>query len=226
MSSESNANTGKRRGRWIAGIILIAALIGGYVAFVGTSEGDAAEDADVILALNSTAVVRTDLVELEDFDGTLRAVEQDNITAANSGVITAVAAEGTALDEGDLVYAVDGTAVPLLVAPTDFYRDLSVGDDTIMVEATRAGTITNSSEVGTIVEQGDVLYTFDGEPVTVLYGDSVVYRDLYWPEPAESTTRSTLASDVQSEQSRAGRRHRLGNLTRQSGGHCGAASRP
>lgn len=192
------------RRRWVLplGALIAVLLAAGYLAFVQSPDGEAAEDSETPTVLNSTAVTRTDLVEVEQFDGTLRAGEEDNIAAVAPGVITAIAAEGTVLDEGDLVYAVDGTVVPLVFAPTDFYRDLSLGDETLTVETVRSGTITDASEAGAIVEQGDVLYMFDGEPVTVLYGDSVAYRDLYWPEPPESTTRSTLASDVQSEQSR------------------------
>lgn len=186
----------------VAGLSLLAA-IAAYVVLAGDTQSDAAETDNEPTIQNTAAVVRTELVEVETLTGTLRPTDEETITATHQGVVTSIAQEETVLTEGDAVYAVDGTMVPLVFAPTDFYRDLSLGDQTLTVEAARAGTVTNAPEAGTVVEQGDVLYTFDGEPVTVLYGDSLVYRDLYWPEPADSTTRSTLATDVQNSQSRS-----------------------
>jgi len=188
--------------KWLAALVLLIAAIAAYVALSGNTQSDATEGADEPAVQNSTAVVRADLVEVEQFDGTLRATQADAIAAARSGVVTALAQEDTVLAEGDLVYAIDGTVVPLVFAPAAFYRDLSLGEQTLTVEAARAGIVTRAPEAGALVEQGDVLYSFDGEPVTVLYGDSLVHRDLYWSEPADSSTRSTQAADVQNSQSR------------------------
>ena len=189
--------------KWLVAGLLLVAAIAAYVTLVGNSQGQAAEGSDEPAVQNTSAVVRTDLIEVETLEGTLRPTDGDTIAAARTGVVTVIAQEDAMLTEGDAVYAVDGTIVPLILAPTDFYRSLSLGDQTLTVETARAGTVTLEPEVGRIVEQGDVLYTFDGEPVTLLYGDSVVYRNLYWPEPGESTTRSTQAADVQSAQSRS-----------------------
>lgn len=189
--------------KWLIAGLLVLAAIAGYAVLAGDTQSDAAEVGDEPAVQNSAAVVRTDLVEVEQFDGTLRTAEEDTIAAARAGIITTLAPADTVLTEGEPAYAVDGTIVPLVFAPTDFYRDLSLGDQTLMLEAPRAGTVTRAPEAGAIVEQGDVLYSFEGEPVTVLYGNSLVYRDLYWPEPIESTTRSTTASDVQNSQSRS-----------------------
>ena len=194
---------GRRSGRWLAAAVFVIAAIAAYLMLAGDSQSDAAETGEEPAIQNSSAVVRTDLVEVETLAGTLRPTDGTTIAATRAGVVTAVVQEDTVLGEGDAVYAVDGTIVPLVFAPTAFYRDLSLGDQTLTIEAARAGTVTSAPEVGRIVEQGDVLYTFDGEPATVLYGESRVYRDLYWPEPADSSTRSTLAADVQSAQSRS-----------------------
>ena len=194
-----------RRPAWgwlVAGLLLIAA-IAAYLVLGGDTQSDAADGGDEPATRNAATVVRTDLVEVETFDGTLRPTDQDTIAAARPGVVTAISQEDTVLAEGDPVYALDGTIVPLMFAPTDFYRDLSLGDQTLTVAAASAGTVTRTPETGAIVEQGDALFTFDGEPVMVLYGDSLGYRDLYWPEPADPSTRSTLAADVQNSQSRS-----------------------
>ena len=79
---------------------------------VGDADGQVAEESGTEEPPNTEAVIRTDLVELEEFDGTLQAVEEQTIASTTSGIITAVASEGSSLGEGDLVYAVDGTAVP------------------------------------------------------------------------------------------------------------------
>ena len=201
-STESSRPSRRLPVKWLVAGLLLAAAIGAFVALGGNSQSDAAEESDEPAVQNSTTIVRTDLVEMEQFDGTLRPTDDDTIAAARSGVVTALAEEDTVLAEGDPVYAVDGTMVPLLVAPTAFYRDLSLGDRSLTVEAPRSGTVTSAPESGAIVEQGHVLFAFDGEPVTVLYGDSLVYRDLYWPDPVETSTRSTQAADVQNSQSR------------------------
>ena len=201
-STESSRPSRRPPVKWLIAGLLLAAAIAAFVALSDNSQSDAAEESDEPAVQNSTAIVRADLVEIEQFDGTLRPTDDDTIAAARSGVVTALAEEDTVLAEGDPVYAVDGTMVPLLVAPTAFYRDLSLGDRSLTVEAPRSGTVTSAPESGAIVEQGHVLFAFDGEPVTVLYGDSLVYRDLYWPDPVETSTRSTQAADVQNSQSR------------------------
>ena len=98
--------------KWLAFGLLVTAAIASYVVLVGNSQSEAAEGAETPAVQNSTAVVRTDLVEVEQFDGTLRATEEDTITATRAGVVTTLAEEGTVLAEGDLVYAIDGTVVP------------------------------------------------------------------------------------------------------------------
>lgn len=203
-ASRTESSRSPRRPAWkwlIAGLLLAAAVVA-YVTLLGNPQGEAAEANDEPAIQNSTEVTRTDLVEVETFAGTLRPTDADTITAASAGVITALTQADTVLSEGDLVYGVDETTVPLVLAPTDFYRDLSLGDQTLTVEAVRAGTVTSAPMSGAIVTQGDVLYTFEGEPVNVLYGDTPMYRDLYWPEPADSSTRSTQAADVQNSQTR------------------------
>ena len=132
-STESSRPSRRPPVKWLIAGLLLAAAIAAFVTLSGNSQSDAAEESDKPAVQNSTAIVRTDLVEVEQFDGTLRPTDDDTIAAARSGVVTALAEEDTVLAEGDPVYAVDGTIVPLLVAPTAFYRDLSLGDRSLMV---------------------------------------------------------------------------------------------
>jgi len=160
--------------RWWLGTVVV--LIGVVAAVVvatgdGGEGGSAAEDAP-----NFSEAVRTDLVETESYDATLGTVEGDPITSQVAGTVTAAAAEGATVSQGEALFSVDGDPVVLLYGESPAYRDLGPTDDTVDVLVRRNGTVTAVVTDGAVLEQGDVAYWIDGAPVVVLYGDVPAYR--------------------------------------------------
>ncbi len=92
--------------------------------------------------------------------------------------MTSIAVAGTTVEQGDVLFAVDGEPVVLLYGSTPAYRDLIPTEDTDTIVIRDNGTITSVVAQGTVIEQGDVLYYLDGEPVVALYGDVPAYRTM------------------------------------------------
>ncbi len=161
---------------WIAAAVAVVAVIG--VAWALASGSGDAEETGAVTARNFAAVVSTDLVQEESYDGTLGTVEADPIGAQSTGTVTSIAVAGTTVEQGDVLFAVDGEPVVLLYGSTPAYRDLLPTEDTDTVVSRGNGTITSVVAQGTVVEQGDVFYNVDGEPVVALYGDVPAYRTM------------------------------------------------
>jgi peptidoglycan hydrolase-like protein with peptidoglycan-binding domain len=66
----------------------------------------------------------------------------------------------------------------LLYGDLPAFRDIAIGEDTVTVSSQLNGTITWVAEPGTVIEQGDILYRVDDQPVVVLYGEEPAYRSL------------------------------------------------
>lgn len=80
----------------------------------------------------SARVVRTDLVDREDLDGTLGFGTPVDLAIGRQGVITALPPAGTVVERGGSVAEVNGLPVPLLVGSRPFWRKLTadpVGPD-------------------------------------------------------------------------------------------------
>jgi hypothetical protein len=90
----------------------------------GGSRGRAARR----VATKTAPVTRRDIVNRERVSGTLGYADVDRaLVARRSGVVTALAPEGTVVERGQALYAVDGSSVPLLVGDVPMWRDLAVG---------------------------------------------------------------------------------------------------
>ncbi len=171
--------TTRRRRRWmgwVAGLLVVA----GAATGAALTANEAASDSTAVSAvrLNYGEAVITDLVQTESFDGTLGTVEGDPVTTQFSGTVTSAAAAGERVEQGDVLFSIDGEPVVLLYGEAPAYRDLARGVDSMSVPGRLAGTITGIVAPGTAVEQGDVLYRVNGEPVVVLYGEVPAYRAL------------------------------------------------
>ncbi len=166
------------RRRWaLVGVVLGA--IGVLAALIVLSDDDAASDAATAAVPNTAEVVVADLVEQETFEATLGSVEDEPIQTQQAGTVTDVADAGTTVEQGQVLFFIDGEPVVLLEGDLPAYRDIAVGEDTLSLSGRTSGTLTSVPEVGAVLNQGDVLYTVDGEPVIVLYGDEPAYRTLY-----------------------------------------------
>ncbi len=163
--------------KWlVAGSVAVAVAISAVVFGAG---GNGATETDTAIGpLNTAEVVVTDLVQEVSFDGTLGTVAGDPIVSSAAGVVTDVAPAGSIVAEADVLYRVDNEPVVLLYGDTPAYRDLALGSDAMTVTATGTGVITDIADPGTIIEQGDVVYWVDGQPVIALYGETPAYRTL------------------------------------------------
>jgi len=116
-------------------------------------------------------------------------IDEDFTSATANAIELLQASVGTdetgRLALGDVIFA----SAPVFVAETR----LAVGDAAHAGDAVFAtsraisGTVTSIIDEGSIVGQGDVLLTIDGEPVVVIVGDIPLYRSL---------SRGTTGDDV------------------------------
>jgi len=165
------------RRRWWIVLIIVATGLAAIVWFVLRNGADET-DLTSIAPLTFAEVVVRDLEQVEELSGTLGFDAGEPISSRLSGTLTASVEAGDTVEQGDVLFAVDNRPVVLLYGTTPAYRDLAIGDETVPVMGRLSGPITEIVEPGTIVEQGDVLYRSDGEPVVVLYGHTLAYRSL------------------------------------------------
>ncbi len=168
--------------RWLIGGALAAVALVAAVAF--TADGNGGGDPEEVAGpINTAEVVLTDLVQQVAFDGTLGTVAGDPIVSSAAGVVTDVAPAGSTVSEADVLYRVDNEPTVLLYGETPAYRDLALGSEVMTVAAAGAGVVTDIAAPGTIIEQGDIVYWVDGEPVIALYGTTPAYRTLQDESP-------------------------------------------
>jgi peptidoglycan hydrolase-like protein with peptidoglycan-binding domain len=162
---------------WIAliGFVVIAAV---FAAVVLLRENGSPTEAAETDTLNFAEVVITDLIQEETFDGTLGSIEDDPVTTQLGGTITEIAAPGDTISQGEALFAIDDQPVMLLYGDLPAFRDIAIGEDTSTVSSQLNGTITWVAEPGTVIQQGEVLYRVDDQPVVVMYGDQPAYRDM------------------------------------------------
>jgi peptidoglycan hydrolase-like protein with peptidoglycan-binding domain len=161
---------------WFAGGVAAVAIVG-LVASGGGGDSTA-QSGTSVGPINTAEVTVTDLVQEVTFAGTLGTVAGDPIVASTGGVVTDVAAAGSTVAEADVLYRIDNEPVVLLYGDTPAYRDLALGSDTMTIAASGSGVVTDVAAPGTIIEQGDIVYWVDGQPVVALYGTTPAYRTL------------------------------------------------
>ncbi len=133
----------RRTSTLIIGVAIVALGAVGVWLAIGSDSSAAPE---TVTALKFAEVQRTTLEDVTSLDGTLGFVAGD-----------------------PLVYA--GSA-----------------DGIVTITAGAQGTVTSLSAEGTTVEEGEILYTRDEQPVVVFYGDIPAYRTL--------NSRATDGADV------------------------------
>jgi len=169
-----------RRRPWfrptLVGFVIIAVILAAvFLRQEKASPTEAAENDP----LNYAEVVIADLIQEETFGGTLGSIEDDPITTQLGGTVTEIATAGGMVSQGEALFSIDDQPVVLLYGDLPAYRDIAIGADTVVVSSQLNGTITWIAEPGSVIEQGDVLYRVDDQPVVVLYGDLPAYRDLH-----------------------------------------------
>jgi peptidoglycan hydrolase-like protein with peptidoglycan-binding domain len=173
---ETNAGSPIRRRWWIlAGVLAAAAIVIWWVVAGADSTTDTTADTGPV---NTGEVVRSDLVQTESLDGTLGRLDGDPVPAGTAGTVTTAAEPGQTVQQGDLLLTVDANPVVLMYGDTPAFRDLGPTEDTIAITSRSNGTVTAVIEAGTRIEQGDILYAVNGQPVAVLYGEVPAYRTM------------------------------------------------
>ena len=174
--SQAAPSRWKRRPLIVGGAV--AAVIAFVLVVVNLGAGSEASDTDAT-ELAVADVVVTDLAQVVTFEATLGSTDDDPVATQISGTVTGIAEPGTTVALGEPIFSVDGQPVALLHGEQPMYRDLTIGQDTFDVTSKLNGTITWVPASGAVVEQGEVLFEVDGQPVVLLYGTEPAYRNLF-----------------------------------------------
>ncbi len=111
-------------------LVVIAVLatlgVGGFIAIDRLSEDEPVEQGAVDdVGLTTAEVIRTDLVERETLDGTLRYANPGVVMAQAPGTVTALSEPGTIAERGDVLYEIDGRPVVLFFGDRPAWRPLT-----------------------------------------------------------------------------------------------------
>ncbi len=117
----------RRAGGILLALIALAAIgVGGFVA-IDRFGGNDEPEPEAAPRLATVEVVRTDLVEEDTLDGTLRYGDPGTLLASGSGTITALPESGVVLGRGDAAYELDGHPVTLMFGERPAWRPLGDG---------------------------------------------------------------------------------------------------
>jgi peptidoglycan hydrolase-like protein with peptidoglycan-binding domain len=177
---QSSVTKKPRRRPWIRlilGLIFVGVAIAAAVILLQENRSPA--NTTETEELNFAEVVITDLFQEETFNGTLGSIEADPVRTQLGGTITDIPHPGDMVRQGEALYAIDDQPIVLLYGDTPAFRDITIGEDTVIVSGQLSGRITWVPEPGAVIQQGDILYRVDDKPVFALIGDQPAYRDLY-----------------------------------------------
>ncbi|MGW0905306.1 peptidoglycan-binding protein [Streptomyces sp. NPDC002853] len=115
----------RRRGVWVTlGVVVLVVGASGAVYLVQDEDSKPAKSA---AKLPTAKVVRTDLINTTEVDGTLGFSGGRKVLAEGPGRVTWLPGVGDVIKQGERVYAMDGHSVPLFYGSTPFWRDLKKG---------------------------------------------------------------------------------------------------
>lgn len=167
----------RRRWPWVVGIAVV--IVGAATIALTRPGGPADEETAATDTVPDTAsVVRTDLVDESEYDGTLGRPDAEGVAAGHDGTVTRTADAGEVITLGEPLFTVDDQPVVLLAGDVPMFRDLGYGDTELSIPAAGQGTITWLPEEGTILTEGAVIARVDEVPIVVLLGDIPMYRSL------------------------------------------------
>ncbi len=121
------AARGRRRGRLVAGVVVLLAVAGAGVLLAHPWRSPAAKGAAPPAAGSLATVTRRDLSAQTQVDGTLGYAGSYPVINQARGTITWLPGLGTVIRSGHVLYRVDGTPVLLLRGKVPAYRDLAEG---------------------------------------------------------------------------------------------------
>ncbi|EFL16822.1 peptidoglycan-binding protein [Streptomyces sp. C] len=121
----------RRRGTWLLGAVaaVLAVSGGGYAVLAPPpQDGGRRQDAADALPPATAPVTRGDLSSGLQVDGTLGYAQERRLSAPGAGVLTWIAAEGSAVERDGRLFEVNGKAVRLMYGAVPVYRALRAGD--------------------------------------------------------------------------------------------------
>ncbi len=130
-----------KRSLGVIAVLVVATVlvVGGVVAVDRLSTDDTESVVIERPELGMATVVRTDLVERETFEGTLRFGDSVLVTAQIAGTVTGVASEESTIGRGDFLVEVDGAPVIVFIGQRPMWRPLvngvEDGEDVRQLEA-------------------------------------------------------------------------------------------
>jgi peptidoglycan hydrolase-like protein with peptidoglycan-binding domain len=135
-----------RRTRAVAVVGATALIVVGTVVGLGAGAGDrnasAQSTGGATAKTVATATVETrDLVERETVSGTLGYGNPRDVPSAAQGTVTALPAAGSVVDRGQMLFEIDGNAIPLFFGDRPFWRPMArntKGQDVAELEANLA----------------------------------------------------------------------------------------
>ena len=107
-------------------ITITALAYGGY--YFGTQNTDDTTS-NKTLELTTVSIQQGDLSKKEEYNGTLRQTDSKILNSPMSGVVTFIPKEGTIINFGEVLFAVDNKPVILIEGVTPFYRTLDLNSD-------------------------------------------------------------------------------------------------
>jgi len=179
--------------RWVMlyTLIIFALIAISAIVWLLVLNGNSAADTDGLNELNFAEVVITDLVQEEEFDGVLGSIDADPIFTLLSGTVTNTASVGEKLEQGNALFEIDGQPTILLYGAVPAFRDISIAESFYTISSHILGTVTWMPDVGTVMEQGDIIFKVDNHPVVVLYGEYPAFRELAY-DPGWTASEASL----------------------------------
>ena len=108
-------------------LIAVAGLAyGGY--YFGTQSTETSSN-NKTLELTTVAINKGDLEKKEEYNGTLRQTNSKVLNSPMSGVVTYIPKEGTIINFGEVLFAIDNKPVILVEGSVPFYRTLDLNSD-------------------------------------------------------------------------------------------------
>ncbi len=108
-------------------LLAIAGLsYGGY--YFGTQNTEASSN-NKTLELTTVVIKQGDLEKKEEYNGTLRQTDRKVLNSPMSGVVTYLPKEGTIINFGEVLFAIDNKPVILVEGSVPFYRTLDLNSD-------------------------------------------------------------------------------------------------
>jgi Putative peptidoglycan binding domain len=118
-----------RRRVWPAVVVagLLAVAVGGTYLVTRSTRGSSTTATTVKRSVSLFTVSRRNLVETASYDGTVQYADQRPLAAGSAGTLTRVAAAGSTVGRGGVLFAVDTQPTVLLYGRFPMYRTLQSG---------------------------------------------------------------------------------------------------